>query len=84
MGANYSIDEVKMKFSKILRKIKNGEVIIVTECGKPVAKVVPYTEFFSRLERLREKGHIEPLKMNRKFPLSETRKGALARFLKFR
>ena len=36
-----SVTELKASLSKYLAKVKHGEEILVTERGKPVAKIVP-------------------------------------------
>ena len=37
-----AIAELKAKLSGFLRAVKNGEEIVVTEHGKPIAKIVPF------------------------------------------
>ncbi|MCL2266012.1 MAG: type II toxin-antitoxin system prevent-host-death family antitoxin [Treponema sp.] len=36
--------EAKTHFSQILEKIENGEDFVITKRGKPVAKIIPFTE----------------------------------------
>ena len=42
MQKSYSIYETKSKFSEILRAVKSGKRIVVSERGKPIAEIVPF------------------------------------------
>ena len=53
-----SITELRNRFDKYMRRLKSGEVIVVTKYGKPIAQFTP--------TKLLYKG--------RRPPLSETRK----------
>jgi prevent-host-death family protein len=52
--------EVKARFSELLDKVEQGETIIVTRHGKPVARIVPETrgreEVRAAIEGLRKLG----------------------------
>ena len=37
----FSAAEANRQFSKILREVREGETVVVTSHGKPVAKIVP-------------------------------------------
>ena len=37
------VSELKASLSKYVARVKNGEEILVTERGRPVAKLVPWT-----------------------------------------
>jgi prevent-host-death family protein len=39
-----NIHETKTQLSRLLEKVMKGEEIIIAKAGKPVAKLVPYTE----------------------------------------
>ncbi len=39
-----NIHEAKTHFSKLLERIARGEEIIIAKAGKPMARLVPYTE----------------------------------------
>jgi prevent-host-death family protein len=90
MSASFSIYETKAKLSELLRRVKAGQDLIVTERGRPIAKIVPYqaaeTETLSeRVERLKESGQIigggeGPVTI----PVLGKKPGALKRFLKDR
>ena len=58
---SFSAAEANRQFSKILREVREGETVVVTSHGKPVAKIVPagpdmaereeaLTRLFSRLD----------------------------------
>ena len=55
----FSIYEAKAKFSALLREVKEGKELIITERGKPIARIVPFLsdreeteeECFARLLR---------------------------------
>jgi prevent-host-death family protein len=36
--------EAKTHLSRLLERVANGEEIVIAKAGKPVAKLVPYTE----------------------------------------
>lgn len=53
------IRELKARMSECLREVKGGATVVVTERGRPVARLVPETESLDdRLERLRKAGVI--------------------------
>jgi prevent-host-death family protein len=39
-----NIHEAKTHFSKLIERVGEGEEITIAKAGKPVAKLVPYTE----------------------------------------
>jgi prevent-host-death family protein len=39
-----SIHEAKTQLSKLLRRVATGEVIIISKSGKPIARIVPFSE----------------------------------------
>ena len=49
------VSELKASLSKYVARVKNGEEILVTERGKPVAKLVPVpSDEDPEMERMRE------------------------------
>lgn len=42
MATRYSIYEAKARLSELLRLVKGGAEVTVTERGEPVAKVIPF------------------------------------------
>ena len=54
------VRELRQQASRVLDLVKKGEVIVVTEHGKPVAEIVPIKK--TKLERLIEQGMITPAK----------------------
>ncbi len=84
---SYSIYETKARLSEVLRNVKKGTEVVVTERGVPIAKVVPFHE----AEDLGQ--HIQNLIANKRillaeikgpFPKGIKRTGALKRFLRER
>jgi len=55
------VRELRANLSRWLEKVKEGEVIVVTERGKPIAKIVPQKEL-SAYDRLVASGAITPAK----------------------
>lgn len=58
------VREVKARLSQLLRDVKRGREWVITERGKPIAKLVPAGKeelsFEERLRRLEEAGIIGP------------------------
>lgn len=58
--ATVAVSRLKARLSEFLVKVKRGEELIVTERGKPVARIVPVTPADEaeerRLERLEKAG----------------------------
>jgi len=57
------VREAKTSLSKLLKMVKNGTEIILTDRGRPVGKIVPLEEeslpLDVRIKRLEEQGVIE-------------------------
>jgi len=64
MAMEMGIRQLKNELSEVLRAVKDGEDITVTEHGKAIAKIVPIKEeaFESRLERLIREGRVTSAK----------------------
>ena len=73
-STNVGIRDAKTHLSKYLKMIQGGNEIILTDRGKPVAKIVPIQAedmpLLARIKRLEDKGLIEALP-------AEARKGKL-------
>jgi prevent-host-death family protein len=58
------VREVKARLSELLRDVKSGGAWLVTERGRPVAKLVPVevadASLAERVRRLEEDGALEP------------------------
>ena len=44
MPSKVNINEAKTQFSKLLKRVGNGEEIIISKAGKPIARLVPMSE----------------------------------------
>ena len=40
--ATFNIHEAKTHFSKLLRRVLNGEEVVIAKAGKPVARILPF------------------------------------------
>lgn len=53
------IRELKEQLSAYIRRVKSGETIVITERGKPVGRLVPYSDSLAdKLEAMQEAGFI--------------------------
>jgi prevent-host-death family protein len=53
------IRELKEQLSAYIRRVKAGETIVITDRGRPVGRLVPYSESLAdRLELMQETGFI--------------------------
>lgn len=86
MVKQFSVFEAKARLSELLRYVKQGVEIIVTERGKPIARVTqlePDKGLVGRVSKLKDQGSIIPRKSTF-WPKLKKVKGALNRFLKER
>lgn len=64
------IREAKTHFSKLLKNVKRGGEIIITDHGKAVGKIVPVSKdslsLAERLNELERNGWIEPLNQKKR------------------
>lgn len=62
---NLGVREVKARLSSLLKKVREGQEIIITDRGKPIGKIVPFPDkslsLEDRIERLENRGLLEPL-----------------------
>ncbi len=57
--AEAGIRELKSRLSSLLRQVKAGETVVITERGKPIARIVPMAQpAEQRLRHLAEAGLI--------------------------
>jgi prevent-host-death family protein len=59
MGVHVGVRELRDHLSRWLEKVKQGEEVIVTERGRPVAKIAS-VDLPSQYQRLIDAGLIEP------------------------
>ena len=89
MTLTYSTYEAKAKFSEVIRRVREGDTVVVSYHGDPVAEIKPLTsprtsqeERNAELER--QGALIRSRSPRRRFKSSARRPGALARFLEER
>jgi prevent-host-death family protein len=88
MESVYSTYDAKAKFSELLRRVRNGERVVITSHGEPVAELRPIEKkeeaLDQRLARLQREGQITPARLPPALgtwkPVAR-RPGALQRFL---
>lgn len=44
-----SVDEIKRDFSKFLKRVESGEVLVIMKAGKPLAEIKPVSQDTSKL-----------------------------------
>ena len=86
MGNEYSTIEAKNKFSEVIKLVRSGKTVTVSDRGNPVAEIRPVAERQlsndEHLEELRKRGAYIPAKSA--FKSSVQRPGAVMRFLEDR
>ena len=85
MVLNYSIYDVKARFSEVIRLVREGKVVTVCHRGKPVAEIRPVgreSTLDERLADLERNGSLVRSAISRRTlrPVA-WREGALSRFL---
>lgn len=86
MHDQYSIYEAKAHLSQLLRRVKAGKEVIISERGIPIAKVVPLkakNSFADTVDYLTSIGAIIP-GVKKEIPHGVKRVGGLQRFLEDR
>jgi len=63
------IRELNQHASRVIDRVRNGEVIEVTDRGRPVARVVPITDTPGLLGRLVQEGRAVPPAARGKIPM---------------
>ena len=91
MSKIYSIYEAKAKLSELLRIVKTGKEVVVSERGTPIAKIVPLltpTSFDHRFNQLKQSGQLSERKKgrfsSRVEKMEDEKSGVLKRFLEDR
>ena len=69
---NVGVRELKAKLSEYLGKAASGEEVVVTDRGKPVARLVP-AQAVSPIERGIDDGWIDPPRRTRLEPFDRVR-----------
>jgi prevent-host-death family protein len=91
MSDRYSVYDAKAKFSALIRRVREGQSVVITLHGEPVAELRPYQEpqhqqtLEERIAELTARGEIIPAKLKpsdpRAFQPGKPVSGALQRFL---
>ncbi len=88
MARPYPVHEAKAKLSEILRRVKQGRSVTISERGREVARVVPIASALSltaRLEALEHEGVVVPgTGASSTIRAIASKRGALRRFLQSR
>lgn len=82
----YPIYDAKAHLSRLLKRVKAGHEVIISERGTPIVRMVPYEKtgsFADRISRWGERGVIIA-KKRKGLPKGTRRSGALKRFLQER
>ena len=77
----YSIYDVKAKLSKLLKMVKEGEKVIISDRGNPQFEIILYTQpenFEARIEQLKAQGVIRKAKAS-SIQSIENKEGVLER-----
>ena len=79
MGNSVGVRELRQNASAVLRRVKAGEIVEVTERGEPVAHLVPI-KTLSPMERMIAEGRVRPARYTleeslRRFPIPPRRPG---------
>ncbi|MBN1664928.1 MAG: type II toxin-antitoxin system Phd/YefM family antitoxin [Deltaproteobacteria bacterium] len=65
LSQNLGIREVKTNLSKLMKRIQEGQEIIITDRGKPIGKIVPISSekrsLEERLQTLENQGLVDSL-----------------------
>jgi prevent-host-death family protein len=89
VGRVYSTYEAKAKFSEIIRRVREGQRVVIAYRGQEVAEITPIetgkSGFADRLKRLEAEGAVSsaPKLVGSLKPVGK-RRGALKRFLESR
>ena len=86
MERKYSIYDTKTHLSRLLRQVKGGNEIIISDRGTPIAKIIPFpvkSSFEEIILSLTARGHVVP-RTEKSLPRGIKKAGGLKRFLKDR
>ena len=90
MALRYSTYEAKAKFGEVIRRVREGQRVVIAYRGKDVAEIQPIKEpvketLEERIRRLQAEGVIGPDPSPRApFQVGKKKRGALKRFLESR
>ncbi len=63
------VREAKINLSKLLKRVTQGQEIVITDRGKPVGKIVPvpqdHLSLAERIKRMEEQGLLGPVRNGR-------------------
>ncbi|MDN5849865.1 MAG: type II toxin-antitoxin system prevent-host-death family antitoxin [Nitrococcus sp.] len=62
--ATIGIRELRQHASRYLRRVKQGEMLTVTERGEPIAELRPLARHENTIDRLEREGRITPARGN--------------------
>jgi prevent-host-death family protein len=68
MSETVGIAELRQNLSKYLRKVAEGERLVVTDRNRPVAELAPPPTTGSRLDQLIAEGKVKPPKRRGQWP----------------
>lgn len=68
MSETVGIAELRQNLSKYLRKVAEGERLVVTDRNRPVAELAPPPKTGSRLDQLIAEGKVKPPKRRGPWP----------------
>lgn len=81
------VREAKINLSKLLKRVMQGQEVIITDRGKPVGKIVPvpqdHLSLAERIKKMEEQGLLGPLRKGaiRLPPPLPAREGVAQKFL---
>jgi prevent-host-death family protein len=87
MARPYPVHEAKAKLSEILRKVKQGRSVAISERGRVIARIVPIEsprDLASRLDQMARDGVLLQRRPEGSLRTRARRPGALRRFLRER
>lgn len=61
MGMNVSVAEAKNRLPELIRAVENGEEVVITRHGKPVAQLAPLSPAYRQVRLGGMKGRVELL-----------------------
>ena len=85
---NVGVREAKINLSKLLKRVMQGQEVIITDRGKPVGKIVPISQdhrsLEERINKMEEQGLLGPMEKGRAMrlpPPLPVREGVAQKFL---
>jgi len=82
------VREAKINLSKLLKRVMQGQEVIITDRGKPVGKIVPvpqdHLSLAERIKKMEEQGLLGPLRKGKAIrlpPPLPAREGVAQKFL---